>query len=290
MTVEWEVALPRVMGLLAAGLAPPEAWSRAGVAPPAPPGETAEDRAVVAADALAARLGAPLGVMLAAVAEVAADRGEAAVAREAALAGPRLSARVLAWLPAAGLALGVGIEPGTLRVLGLTAAGWGLLAVGVLLTWAGRAWTRRIVDRAAHPRPVDADAVVMASALLAAVLETGVDVPRAMREVGDALVEPDLCAGADSLLVKGRWEGAPERWREVASAVEAAWQAGARAGPALTATRRAAARRSRAQAAVAAGELGVRVALPLTLCLLPAFVAVGIAPLLVAMVGGAAMW
>ncbi|MBU9766963.1 hypothetical protein FR943_24390 [Mycobacterium sp. TNTM28] len=66
---------------------------------------------------------------------------------EAAMAGPRATAAVLAGLPVAGVALGqlIGAEP--VRFLcGPGAGGW-LLIIGVLLACAGLLWSDRITDR-----------------------------------------------------------------------------------------------------------------------------------------------
>ncbi|WP_156155943.1 type II secretion system F family protein [Demequina phytophila] len=281
MSEGWDQSLPRVVGLLRAGLPSADAWARAGVEVPASPDGTLE-RAVAAADALAVRTGAPLASMLLAIAEAGADAREADALRRAALAGPRLSARVLMWLPVAGLALGALVDARTLRVLALTPLGWVLLGIGGALTWAGRAWTARIVARAGAAGG-EADAVVAGAALVAAALEAGASVPGAVRAVGEALGEPGLASLADGM------EGADPPWDGVARAVLPAVRAGASPVASLEAVSRAAARRARTEAAVAAGELGVRVALPLALCLLPAFLAVGLAPLLVAVVGGSVL-
>ncbi|SEJ64003.1 type II secretion system F family protein [Demequina mangrovi] len=281
----WDESLPRVVGLLRAGLPPSEAWRRAGAAPPRDAAGTL-DRAVQAADALAARTGAPLSAMLMAIARAAADEREAHALRRAALAGPRLSARILLWLPLAGVALGALVDPRTLHVLVGTPLGWGLLACAALLTGAGRSWMRRLVRRA-EGSGGDADAVVAGTALLAAALAAGAPMDGALRAVAEALDEPGLAALADAL-PGGSGEPPPpgSRWAPVARAVVPAARAGASPVPSLEAAAGSAARRGRTEAALAAGELGVRVTLPLALCLLPAFVAVGLLPLLVAVVGG----
>ena len=53
------------------------------------------------------------------------------------------TARVLAWLPALGLVLGLALGADPFAVLLDGSGGSALLAVGVLLTWAGRRWTGR---------------------------------------------------------------------------------------------------------------------------------------------------
>ncbi|MGI5470035.1 type II secretion system F family protein [Streptomyces sp. CA-132043] len=70
------------------------------------------------------------------------------------LAGARTTALMLALLPAFGLLMGSALGADPLHVLLHTPAGWGLLAVGGLLEWAGVLWTIRIV-RAAEGRRVD---------------------------------------------------------------------------------------------------------------------------------------
>ncbi|WP_062304888.1 type II secretion system F family protein [Demequina subtropica] len=285
MSEGWDESLPRVVGLLRAGLPAAEAWRRAGVVLPTPPVDGL-DRAVVAAAGLAERTGAPLAAMLLAIARAAADQRESEALRRAALAGPRLSARVLAWLPLAGIGMGALVDPRTLGVLGATPLGWALLALGAVLTWAGRAWTRRIVRRAEEVGG-EHDAVVAAAALVGAALGAGGPVGDALRAVAEALGEPGL--GEVALALPGGGGRPPprgSRWEPVARAVVPAVAAGASPVPSLAAAAETAARRSRTEAAIAAGELGVRIALPLTLCLLPAFVVVGLLPLLVAVVGG----
>lgn len=67
---------------------------------------------------------------------------------EAAMAGPRATAAVLAGLPVAGIALGELIGARPLAFLcGAGAGGW-LLVIGVLLACTGLMWSDRITDRA----------------------------------------------------------------------------------------------------------------------------------------------
>ncbi|MEW2477954.1 type II secretion system F family protein [Mycobacterium sp. NPDC049093] len=67
---------------------------------------------------------------------------------EAAMAGPRATAAVLAGLPVAGIALGqlIGAQP-LAFLCGPGAGGW-LLVIGVLLACAGLTWSDRITERA----------------------------------------------------------------------------------------------------------------------------------------------
>ncbi|UNO43945.1 type II secretion system F family protein [Streptomyces sp. MST-110588] len=67
------------------------------------------------------------------------------------LAGPRATALMLALLPLGGLLMGTALGADPLRVLLHTPAGWGCLAVGLLLEWGGLIWTARIVSGVANP-------------------------------------------------------------------------------------------------------------------------------------------
>lgn len=101
-----------------------------------------------AAARLAHSSGVPLADVLDALVRVERARVDAARRRQAALAGARASARVLAWLPAVGIALGLMVEPRTATVLVATPFGWTLLGASGLLVWLGRWWMRVLVRSA----------------------------------------------------------------------------------------------------------------------------------------------
>ncbi|GEL95788.1 type II secretion protein F [Cellulomonas composti] len=157
-----------VVAQLRAGRTPERAWSEV-LGRPVPPGgpderllvtvltgdgrvgaerrrsATGAARTVVAAGAVAARVGAPLAAVLeSAAAGVAADQ-EAADELAAALAGPRATARVLTILPLLGLALGaaLGAHPVAVLLDGGPGSACGVLGVALLLV--GRRWTTGLV-------------------------------------------------------------------------------------------------------------------------------------------------
>lgn len=105
-------------------------------------------QALAAAWRVSARSGAPLA--LAAERLAVAAQAEAAAAREldAALAGPRSSARLLAGLPALGLLLAAGLGADPVHVLLHTPLGAGCLLTGLALDLAGAAWTAALVRNA----------------------------------------------------------------------------------------------------------------------------------------------
>ena len=102
-------------------------------------------RALAAAWRVTARTGAPLAAAVDRLAD--GERVEAAAAREldAALAGPRSSARLLAGLPALGLVLAAGLGAHPVHVLLHTPIGAACLLAGVGLDLAGSAWTGALV-------------------------------------------------------------------------------------------------------------------------------------------------
>ncbi|WP_291379598.1 hypothetical protein [Demequina sp.] len=138
-----------------AGLAAPDAWrawdpSLALDGHGAPVWDRADTLAgeVQAAARLAHSSGVPLADVVESLVRVERARGDAARRRHAAMAGARASSRVLAWLPAVGIGLGLLVEPRTATVLLATPFGWALLAASALLVWLGRWWMRALVRAA----------------------------------------------------------------------------------------------------------------------------------------------
>ncbi|MFP7706408.1 type II secretion system F family protein [Trueperella sp. LYQ141] len=104
--------------------------------------------AVFAVCHMSTRTGAPMAEVLDSCAAGITESGEAQAAREVALAGPRSSARMLAFLPVLGLFLGwlLGADP--VGFLCGTAIGRIALLAGVAFESAGIMWTTRLVARA----------------------------------------------------------------------------------------------------------------------------------------------
>jgi len=137
----------------------------------------------------------------------------------------------------------------------------------------------------ADDRPAD---VAVVLALLDAAIGSGAGVPRALAAVGRAVGGPDgqALARASAALVLGAgwstaWAGVPARLGPIADCLAPTWTTGSAPGPALRAAATAVLRERRTIAREAAGRLGVRLVLPLGLCFLPAFVLIGLVPVLV---------
>ncbi|MHA7208668.1 type II secretion system F family protein [Arthrobacter sp. MDT1-65] len=102
---------------------------------------------------VAERSGAPLAAILTQyAAQLDADL-DGLSARETALAGPRATVVLLAWLPLVGLILGFALGLDPLEILLGSSLGRITLAAGILLMIASRIWSRRLVSRAGGSPP-----------------------------------------------------------------------------------------------------------------------------------------
>lgn len=241
----------------------------------------------IAACRLTAELGAPLAGILETVADGVAEAGHADSSRRTALSGPRTTARLLACLPLLGLALGqaVGAHPSEVLLDGGWGSALGLLGIGLMAL--GQLLTARLV-RAAEGEADDVDEALVLD-LAGAALRAGASLPGALQALGAALDEESLAVVGRALLLGASWDAAwraPEdpRWRKRRARLEQSlrpgWEDGASPGPLLAGTARAlrAGRASRDEEA--AERLAVRLVVPLGLCFLPAFVLLGIVPVI----------
>ena len=220
-------------------------------------------RALGAAWQLADECGAPLSVALRDLATGFHDlgRSEREVAVE--LAGPMSTARMVMTLPLIGLVLGAALGFDTLGVLIGDPVGWALAALGILLVLAGWSWNRRLIAGASR-RPqtpgLGLDLVAMA-------MHGGANATDLVEQVGARLREFRLDAS-------GLERAAP--------ILALASDAGVPASGLLRSEAALERRRARTAAAQEAAKLGVHLMLPLGACILPAFLAVGVAPLIIA--------
>jgi tight adherence protein B len=222
---------------------------------------------LAAAWAVADAAGAPLAGCLAVLAD--ALRSEAQLRREAAaaLAGPAASARLVAALPVIAVAFGALLGFDTIGVLVGNPIGLSCLVAGSALLWAGARWSRSLVARASVARP----AAGLELELLAVALTSGASLARAQELVDGALRVhvPDVPSSGAAAAVLRLAEQAGAPVAELLRA-EAARLRGA----------------ARAEGAVRAAALGVRLMIPLGCCVLPAFVLLGVAPLMISVVTG----
>ena len=239
----------------------------------------------VAACRLTAALGAPLAEILEAVAGGVAESGHAEASRRTALSGPQSTARLLAMLPLVGLLLGaaVGARPEEVLLDGGMGSALGVLGVGLMIV--GRRVTARMVASATVPTSRVDEALVLD--LAAAALACGASLPGALQALGEALEEEELVVAGRALLLGADWDEAwkapdNEEWRQRRRRLEGClrpgWEDGASPAPLLTGTAASLRAGRRAADEEAAERLAVRLVLPLGLCHLPAFIVLGIAP------------
>ena len=130
------------------------------------------------------------------------------------------------------------------------------------------------------------DAAVLLDITRAAIV-AGASVPGALAALADAL--PSNQGGPLARVVTAlrlgapwseAWQGTPARYRDLQRALEPAWTDGVSPVPLLQQAADTVRARRTARAREAAARLGVRLVLPLGLCLLPAFVLLGLVPVL----------
>lgn len=213
---------------------------------------------IAAAWQVATVVGAPLSETLRAVAAAVRDAEQCRDEIAVALAEPAATARLMSWLPLVAVGLGMALGFDTLRVLVASPVGVVCGLIGVALMVIARMWTARLV-RSAAPSPVVPG---MRAELIAVALSGGVSIDRARVLVPGDAVDPDL----DALLALSRSAGVP--------AVRLL-----RAGAAL------ARHRARTEGRLRAARLGAALLAPLGVCVLPAFLLLGVAPMLMSVLG-----
>ena len=275
---EWAREPPRWRSLLMRARSPDAAAARTSAA------------SVVVACRFSHGLGAPLADVLDAIGDAIDDSQDVEEARRVASAGPLMSARVLAGLPLVGVtaALALGASPWGFYTSGTP--GVVCASLGVLAWVAGVASCRRILARCrrADAGGGDTDAA-LACDLIASALACGASIPRALDALADACAQEPLAWTASSLRLGATWEQAWEEapaWADpLRDALEASWTAGT-APEGMLARCASWERRARlVDAKTRAEELSVRLVGPLGAFFLPAFLLLGIAPLLAHLMG-----
>ncbi len=217
-------------------------------------------RGLAAAVQVATESGAPLAETLRALAIMWRDLGQSQRDREAALAGPRATARTVLALPVVGILFGAGLGFDTVHVLVATPAGLACLAIGGGLMLAARMWNRALLRRA---MPVDR-MPGLAVGLVAVGMSGGGSVAGAVERVTGACVRFGL---------------APPSADAVGSVVTLAERAGVGTVELLNAEAERRRRDARSAAQESAAALGVRLMVPLAICVLPAFMLLSVVPL-----------
>lgn len=256
-------AIPRVAARVSAGLQIPEALA-------------AEDhppwRVLAVAWRLAAQSGAPLAPALDRIGGALHALERLSERRAVLLSGPRATVRLVAALPVGTFGLGalLGFDPFAMLFTGPGAV---LGLAGVLLLWAGVAWAgalRRRVERADRVDGIEYELLWIATG-------GGVAPAGARVRVVDAVDS----FGASWVPLQRFRDDAP-----LSRTVVTATATGVALRPLLLEEADGARARSHTAQEQAAERLAVVVLVPLGLCVLPAFIALGVAPVVLAMVGG----
>lgn len=213
-------------------------------------------RDVAAAWTVAATVGAPLADSLRGMAAALRDADESADEVRVALAEPAGTARLMAWLPLVGVVLGLALGFDSFGILFSNPFGIACLVAGVMLMAGAHRWTSALVRRA-RPEP---GVPGLHAELLAIALSGGVSLDRAAAIVQRA-GGPGPDASADGIVTLSRSAGVP--------AVEL-----------LRATASFSRHRSRTEGRLRAARLSSKLLLPLGVCTLPAFLLLGVAPML----------
>ncbi|HTL40429.1 MAG TPA: type II secretion system F family protein [Pseudolysinimonas sp.] len=240
----------------------------AAVAGSAPPEERSAWSVVAAIWSVATETGAALAPTLHRTADVLRDLAQSAREVDTALAGPVATSRIVLALPLVGLLLGVilGFDVAAVFVtvpgIACLVSGGGLIALGVR-------WNRGLIRWA---RTQDATPGI-ALDLTATALSGGTSIDRAARSVA----------------ASGALAGLDLRSQEVDEVLGFASAAGVPAVALLRAEADEQRRRARADAASRAARLESRLLLPLGVCILPAFVLLGVVPTGIAILSSTAL-
>jgi len=222
-------------------------------------------RVLAAAWAVAEESGAPLAGCLRELAVAARDNALLVREVRVALAGPLASARLVTALPLVAVMFGLTLGFDTLGVLTSNPLGVGCLGAGVLLLWLGYRWNHALARRASR----DDGNPALEHDLLAIALSSGVSIARAQQLVHRTASRLGLTIVSDA---------------SIGQVLSLAAGAGAPVADLLRSESARLRRAARIAGQERAAKLGVGLMAPLGLCVLPAFIVLGIAPLLMSVV------
>lgn len=250
--------------------------------------ENSSAQVIAVANRFSAATGAPLADILEQTGKSISDLEQAQAAQRVAFAGPSMSAKVLSVLPALGLLGGelMGADPIGWFLSGIPQGALGL--VGLTLAFTGHAVSKRMIARASKVGLEQQMAPTLCD-LVQAGLRGGGAIPTVLDALGVALQDEEYSRVAGELTLGATWaeawHPAPYGSSLLRVAVQPAWEEGVAPGSLLRQLADQARRRSLSDAKEAAEQLGVKLALPLGLLLLPSFVILGLVPLFFSLVG-----
>lgn len=279
--------------LLAAGVAPASGWGYLAdgargavsgrvrsIADAAARGEPIADALVVAAASdsrdesawrglgaawlVATGAGAPLAATLAEFATSLRSLAQNQRDLQTALAAPAATARMVMVLPIVGVLFGLALGFDSIGTLFSTGPGLVCLALGLGLMLLAHWWNGRLV---AGSRPKDLTPGLGLD-LMAIAVSGGASIPRARQAVSDARERCGLALDAADVAIE--------------EVLDLSRRAGVPAAALLRSEATEARRVARSEGERKAASLAVTLMLPLGLCILPAFMLLGVAPLVIA--------
>ncbi|MEO6942548.1 MAG: type II secretion system F family protein [Terrimesophilobacter sp.] len=185
---------------------------------------------------------------------------------ETALSGPVATARLVVVLPIVGIFFGMALGFDSLGVLVTTVPGFMCLASGSTLLWIARRWNRKLVGAASVTNLTPG----LSLDLLAIAVSGGASIDRARLAVSRALTRSGLSAAV-----------ADGDMKDAEAVLSLSERAGVPAGTLLRSEAQRLRRQARGIAERKASTLAVTLMLPLGLCVLPAFMLLGVAPLMI---------
>lgn len=261
--------------LMSAGLSPDRVWAYLGVnmvdvvSRPEP-----SWRSFAAGWAVATTVGAPMAQSMRRLASALREGAEVVRDIQSALVGPQSASKLIMYLPIAALGLGALLGFNSLEFLLFRPLGWGCVIISALLIYSGAKWSAELTVRAT---PLSWNPGLRAE-LTAMALGGGASLERAAflvtKELGEAQV---------SLAVKpgGQVPPGSSETAAIERVLALAEEAGVPAAELLRAEAERQRYEARATGQAGAQRLGVQLLLPLGMCVLPAFVLVGVVPLIV---------
>lgn len=254
---------------------------------------------------LAQNTGTALSSLFNTLAENLRDQTDASRARQSAFAGAQVTAKILLALPLASLALGYAIGANPLQVLLGDIWGWFMLITGVLLTLLGWFWMRRLLQSAAGDQ-YSFDQLLLVD-LLAQVIMAGLPLPKALYSIGNCLKQVGAgqeatgqittAASVELIDLSQQFETAaqllmqgspihlalanlPDQLQAITDSAALSTSTGAQLAPLLIAAGKHARRAQRREVERVSAALAVKLVLPTGVAILPAFVVLGIIPVI----------
>lgn len=246
--------------------------------------------AIVQACRFSHGVGAPLAGVLEVMARATGQATHAITAQKQAFTGPRLSSYVLAGLPLIAVFGGQILGAGTLSWLLREPIGNLALLLGLSFLFAAFAVSDRLIHRAQGRIEEEIEATQLAD-LARSGLASGASIPAVLTGLGAAREDSELSRIASELIMNATWDeawhGSSDTAALLRTGLRPAWEDGV--SPLLLLEHAALSRREAmvAQSEQAAAQLAVQLVIPLGLFLLPAFVLLGVLPVLFTLLGGA---